>query len=93
MKSYNTQALRGEKIDDTEFQQEMREIGINIPDALLYTPALNGFMLNAIHQQNVNSMSSEINPKTNRTYTPDEAHREANGLRDAASKNISDLMS
>lgn len=34
MKSYNSQALRGEKIDDTEFQQEMREIGVHIPCTL-----------------------------------------------------------
>jgi len=93
MKSYNTQALRGEKMDDTEFQQEMRDIGINIPDALLYTPALNGFMLNAMHQHNLNDLPNQINPETNRNYTVAEAQREADGLRAAAGRNISKLMS
>jgi len=92
MKSYNSQALRGEKMDDTEFQQEMREIGVHIPDALLYTPALNTFMLDAIHQKNLNTLPNETNPATGRQYTPDEARTEADGLRNVASKNISALM-
>jgi len=92
MKSYNTQALRGEKVDDTEFQQEMREIGIHIPDALLYTPALNGFMLNAMHQHNLNDLPNQTNPKTNKGYTTEEAQQEANSLRNVASDNISKLM-
>ena len=37
MKRYNVQALRGHEHDDHQFQQDMRDVGINIPDTLLYT--------------------------------------------------------
>ena len=36
-KSYNKDALRGYDMDDKEWQEDLADIGINLPDNLLYS--------------------------------------------------------
>lgn len=86
-------ALRGMPITDGEFQDEMREIGINIPDQYLYTPALNSFMMDTIHDDTVAKLPNEKNPLTQQPYTPQEAKEEAGALRSKAKENLAALMS
>jgi hypothetical protein len=93
MKSYNMSALKGQPITDGEFQEEMREIGIYIPDQYLYTPALNSFMMDAIHDDTVSKLPNEKNPLTQQLYTPQEAKEEAGALRSKAKENLAALMS
>jgi len=84
MKSYNVEALRGHDYDDHEFQLDMAKVGVNIPDNLLYTPNLGPYVINAIHQQNINGLPTVVNDATNRNYTPEEAKQEADTLKTAA---------
>lgn len=93
MKSYNTIALRGnENFTDHDFQAEMSELGIDIPDELLYTPKLNDHVLNAMNQQTVNEMIVSKNPLTNQPYTRAEAQAEADQYTALARQNINQLM-
>ena len=92
-KSYNMQALRGHDYSDTEFQQDMADAGVNIPDELLYKPALNEYVAQAMYEQNITGLQSQVNPNTNKNYTAAEATKEAQGLRKQALDNVNTLMS
>lgn len=95
MKSYNTFALRGLDVSDDEFQQDMAEQGINIPDHLLYKPAMNDFVLDAVNKQTkVGLVSRGINnPATGKPFTIEEASEVADNHTKAARENIQYLMS
>ncbi len=84
MKSYNVQALRGHKYDDKEFQSEMKEVGVDIPDGLLYTPELGPYVINQIHNQNKTGLPELENPETGQLYTTDEATKVADTSRKSA---------
>ena len=93
MKSYNINSLRGQSYDDHQFKQDLMEhSNINIPDHLLYTPAINDYVLNETHRQNAQNLQEIVNPKTSAKYTPDEAFAEATSLRDVARENINRYM-
>ncbi len=87
-KSYNSIALKGIEYDDKEFQQEMADIGINIPDKLLYTKELNDFVAEEIYKQNVNDFTSEINPYTGQKRGEESAIKEAIELKKQAVNNL-----
>lgn len=92
MKSYNSEALRGHPMTDSEFQTEMADIGIHIPDAYLYTPRINPFVIEAIHKEQASGLQDVFNPKTQKNFTDVEAREEADVLRKAAYNNIDKLM-
>jgi hypothetical protein len=85
MKSYNMQALRGHDYSDHQFKIDMMETAdMNIPDHLLYTPQLNQYVMDEQHRRNCQQLQEVVNPDTQKNYTPEEARREANQLRDGA---------
>lgn len=92
MKSYNMQALRGHEYTDHEFQADMRESGVDIPDSFLYKPALGRFVIDEMYKKNVIGLREAVNPKTHSEYTENEARDEANTLRDQATKNYNKLL-
>jgi hypothetical protein len=92
-KSYNIQALRGHDYTDTEFQQDMADAGVNIPDELLYKPAINDYVAQAMYEQNITGLQGEVNPETNKNYTASEATREAQALRKETLDHVDTLMS
>jgi len=92
-KSYNIQALRGHDYSDTEFQQDMEDAGVSIPDELLYKPAINDYMAQAMYEQNIDGLQNQINPNTNQNYTASEAAQEAQALRKETLDHVSELMS
>lgn len=92
-KSYNIQALRGHDYTDTEFQQDMADAGVNIPDELLYKPSINDFMAQAMYEQNITGLQDVVNPNTNQNYTASEATKEAQALRKQTLDHVSELMS
>lgn len=91
-KSYNIQALRGHDYSDTEFQADMAEAGVNIPDELLYKPTLNDFVLQAMYEQNIEGLQTQKNPATGSNYTAKEATEEARQLRKQAASHVEELM-
>jgi len=92
-KSYNIQALRGHEYSDTEFQQDMADADVIIPDNVLYTPRINDYVAQAIYDQNIQGLPTVINPQTNKNYTAEEARAEAGALRDQVHDNIKLLNS
>jgi len=92
MKSYNVQALRGHKYDDKEFQADMRETGVDIPDKLLYTPDLGPYVINQIYNQNKTGLPEIENTETGQLYTADEATKVADGTRKSALDMYSSLL-
>jgi len=92
-KSFNMQALRGHEYTDTEFQQDMADAGVNIPDELLYKPAINEYVAQAMYEQNITGLQDEVNPRTNKNYTASEATQEAQALRKEALSHVNELMS
>jgi len=91
-KSFNIQALRGHDYSDTEFQADMAEVGVNIPDDMLYKPKLNDFVLQRMYEQNLEGLQTQKNPNTGNKYTAQEAESEARELRKQASSHIDELM-
>jgi hypothetical protein len=77
MKSYNVQALRGHDYDDHDFQIDMRDVGINIPDNVLYTKDLGPYVINEVYKQSATGLVDVINDKTGMPYTPSEAEMTA----------------
>jgi hypothetical protein len=77
MKSYNVQALRGHEYDDHEFQVDMRDVGINIPDNVLYTKDLGPYVINEVYKQSVLGLPEITNDKTGMPYTLEEATQTA----------------
>jgi hypothetical protein len=93
MKSYNVQALRGHQYDDSEFQADMKEIGINIPDGLLYKPELGPYVINEVYKQSLTGLPGMENPTSGSLYTPEEAKAEAETLRKSALDNYNTMLS
>lgn len=78
-KSHNLRALRGDTTyDDFQFQQDMKEDGINIPDNLLYTPEMNQYVASEYKAYNIKALQNEVNPITGQKFTEKEATDEAN---------------
>jgi len=92
MKSYNVQALRGHEYDDREFQSDMKEVGINIPDGLLYRPELGPYVINEVYKQSLAGLPGMENPTSGSLYTPEEAKSEAETLRRSALDNYNTLL-
>jgi pantoate kinase len=92
-KSFNMQALRGHDYSDTEFQQDMADAGVNIPDELLYKPSINNYVAQAMYEQNITGLQNETNPETNQKYTASEAAKEAQALRKETLDHVDTLMS
>ena len=81
MKSYNVQALRGHDYDDHDFQIDMRDVGINIPDSMLYTKDIGPYVINEVYKQNIIGLPEQINDKTGLKFTPAEAESAAKDYR------------
>ena len=78
-KSYNSEYLRGdETFDDYKFQAEYRKLGIDIPDALLFTPEMNVFVAKAERDRTAEGLVGKMNPMTQQPYTTEEAAETAN---------------
>ena len=78
MKSYNKGALRGEKYDDKDWQADLNEAGVFIPDDLLYTSQGPMYAMQKIREQNVNSfMKHEGLDETAAQKKADEMYRMA----------------
>jgi hypothetical protein len=91
-KSYNIQALRGHEYSDQEFQADMAEADVIIPDEVLYTPKINEYVAQAMYEQNVVNLQSATNPSTGKEYTEAEAIAESRALRNQAMKHVDALM-
>lgn len=77
-KNYNLRSLRGDDAySDAQFQADMQDVGIYVPDHLLYTPELNEFVAGEIRKQNIEQMQTGINPSTGLKYTKEEATKYA----------------
>jgi len=92
LKSYNVQALRGNQYDDKEFQSDMKESGINIPDNLLYRKEIGPFVINEIHKQNIAGLPKTKNPATGMNYTQEEAVEFADKNRSDALKLYNSML-
>jgi len=92
MKSYNVQALRGAEYDDHDFQRDMREMDVYIPDGLLYTPHINRFVTDEMYKQNMAGLTSVQNPNTGNNFTQKEAEEHAGELRSSANRMHESLM-
>jgi len=92
-KSYNIQALRGHEYSDQEFQADMADADVIIPDEVLYTPKINEYVAQALYEQNVVNLQSATNPTTGKDYTEAEAIAESRALRNQVMKNVNTLMS
>jgi len=87
------QALRGDTAyTDDQFQQDMQEAGIYIPDAYKYTPRVATHVMDEIHKSSCQGLQSVINPGTSQPYTPEEARQEADMLRMESRKKFNDLL-
>jgi hypothetical protein len=84
MKSYNVQALRGHDYDDHDFQIDMRDVGINIPDNVLYTKDLGPYVINEVYKQSSTGLVDVLNDKTGMPYTKPEAEEFASNNRSQA---------
>jgi len=79
MKSYNLRSLRGETdYDDKMFQDDMRQVKVDIPDDVLFTPDVNKIAAEGIRQQNIVQMQRQVNPETGANFTVEEATDFAN---------------
>jgi len=84
-KSFNLRSLRGDDdYDDYQFQTDMKETGINIPDEVLFTPELNQLVAGQMREKNIKELQKVDNPETSMPYTLEEATRYA----DDAYKNV-----
>ena len=52
MKSYNKRALRGNDYNDAQWQQDMMEMGVYVPDDMLYTPEGPKYVMRRFYEQN-----------------------------------------
>jgi hypothetical protein len=89
-KNYNPRFLRGDTTyNDTQFQADMKDVGIHIPDEALGTPSLHLHAAEAVRQQSKKGLPSQINPDTGRKFTQEEADAYA----DEAYEKVIDKMS
>jgi hypothetical protein len=84
-KSYNKSALRGYAYDDKEFQIDMEELGVSIPNNLLYTPKGPEFVMN--HYRDTNEQGY-----LRQGMEPAEAKITANKVYSAAMTGYKDLL-
>jgi len=83
MQSYNIDYLTGDaEYDDKQFQSDYKELGIEIPDNLLYTKDMNKFVAQAERDRTIAMLPNEFNPKTKQKYTEEEATIEADAAYD-----------
>lgn len=87
-KNYNSLALKGIDYNDEEFQMDMKSIGVNIPDELLYTPSMNKYVIDEVSKQTYDSILKDTNPVTNAPYTEQEARVQADKYRKDALRNL-----
>lgn len=87
--NYNIKALQGYDYDDAD---HARDIGIDVPRELLYTPEYNEYLLNAIREENIKTFTTEPDPLTNRILSIEEATKRADELRRTASEHIKALL-
>jgi hypothetical protein len=90
-KSYNKNALRGYDYDDKEFQADMAEVGVMIPDALLYTKEGPEFAIKHFKKSNEQGylnegMSPRMAQKTANNYYTDAMNSYKNLLKNSKSK-------
>jgi len=60
MKNYNKDALRGGTTTDQEWQSQMAEIGVHIPDELLNSAKGVHYAMNEIKKQNIANLSESL---------------------------------
>jgi hypothetical protein len=70
----------------------MSDIGVKIPDNLLYTKELGPYVINEIYKQNVSGLTEVKNPNTGFNYTPEEAVKAADTYRSDALKMYNSLL-
>ena len=81
--SYNIDYLTGDTgYDDKQFQTDYKELGVEIPDSLLYTKEMNKFVAQAERDRTIAMLPNEFNPRTKRKYTEEEATIEADAIYD-----------
>jgi len=83
--NYNIKALQGYDYDDAD---HARDIGIDVPSEVLYTPEYNNFILNKIHAENIKTFTTEPDPLTNKILSIEEATARADELRATAAMQI-----
>lgn len=90
-KSFNADALLGDDYDDKQFQADYREMGVEIPDALLYTPEMNVFVAKAERERTKVDLVGKMNPASGAPFSAKEAEYEANENYKATINNLSQL--
>jgi len=60
MKNYNKDALRGGTTTDKEWQAQMSEVGVYIPDELLNTSKGVHYAMKEIKKQNIDNLSEQF---------------------------------
>ena len=84
-KSYNKNALRGYDYDDKDWQRDMAEVNVHIPDGLLYTKEGPEFVMKHYRKTNEQGYLKE-------GMDPSEASITANRDYNAAMKGYHDLL-
>lgn len=93
MKSYNSRALAGEaEYDDKQFQSDMKDMGISIPDKLLYTSEMNDFVLDQVRSKAEIGLQQQVNPLTGNKYTESEAKQAAENRYKTAKSRLDGLQ-
>lgn len=76
--NYNPRALRGESYSDSQFQADMLDMGIRIPDEQLNTPQMHVTVAAQVREMNKEGLMKRVNPNTGLNYTVEEAEQFAN---------------
>ncbi len=84
-KSFNMAALRGQDIDDKQWQSDMADEGIYVPDNLLYTAEAPAYAIKAMREKNIDSAMQ-------RGWTPADAQEMAAKHADAATESLKSLL-
>jgi hypothetical protein len=80
-KSYNAEYLKGDtEYDDKQFQADYKELGVNIPDSLLYTPEMNLFVAKAEKEKTKVELVGKLNPQTLKPFSEEEVNHIAEQL-------------
>ena len=86
MKSYNKKALRGNDYNDAQWQKDMMDVGIYVPDDMLYTPEGPKYVMRRFYEQNKKDMMAKGG------LSEKDAEAEAKSLYDAALQDYAKLM-
>ncbi len=92
MKSYNMQALRGLDYDDAEFQADMKDGDVYIPDEYLYKPSLGPYVIDKMYEKNINGLVNEVDPSTGVNFTQEAAQKIASEGRQNAREIYNELL-